>query len=287
MNKRFSILRGQCRQVDGGQAFGTVPQKVWANWLRPDHHNLIELPSSALLVQQEGRNILVLASSDMLLAPLPRTCRCQNHTPSLLDSLAQAGLTEQDIDLVVLTHLQAQLDPQMQAAVVDGDMPRLLFPRARYLVGEGHWQRAQCPHPRDRKLFVRQILWRLEISGRLDIISGGRNEQLGADWYLHVSDGFTPGQLLPEIRTSTGPILFAGDLIPGTHWLALEVSSGFERNPEQVVEEKEQLLDHLVANRGRVVLARDPQVVMAKITRDKKAQYQAYDTCTDLLRYEA
>ncbi|MGQ7819286.1 MBL fold metallo-hydrolase [Metapseudomonas furukawaii] len=287
MTRRLSILNGQSRRMDGGVVFGSVPHRVWADWVRPDHENQVDLPSRALLVQQEGRNILVLAGCDLLVAPLPRTCRCQRHPHGLLDGLASLGLDEGDIHAVVLTHLHAVLPEDVLSAAREGDLPRLLFPRARYLVGERHWLRAQRPHPRDRGLFVQQLLGLLESSGRLELLDGGQSEQLGADWRFHVSDGYTPGQLLPEILTEAGPLVFAGDLVPGTYWLQLDVTSGHDRNPEGLVEEKEQLLDHLVASRGRMILARDPQVAMIRVTRDRQARYQAYDEHSTLLRLEA
>ncbi|MDH4569658.1 MBL fold metallo-hydrolase [Pseudomonas sp. BN414] len=287
MDRRLSILTGQGRRLDGGVVFGSVPHRVWTDWIRPDQDNQVDLPSRALLVQQDCQNILVLAGCDMLLAPLPRTCRCQQHTHGLIDGLAQLGLAEGDIHVVVLTHLHAVLAADVQVAVRDGDIPRLLFHRARYLVGKRHWLRALRPHPRDRGLFVPQVLGQLEASGRLNLLDGGHCELLGADWRFHVSDGHTPGQLLPEIHTSAGPLVFAGDLVPGTPWLQLDVTSGHDRNPECLVEEKEQLLDHLVANRGRLVLARDPWVAMIRVTRDRQSRYQAYDEHPSLLRLEA
>lgn len=287
MNRRFTILNAPGRRMDGGVLFGSTPRRVWSEWFRPDHENQVELPSRALLVQQGTRNILLLAGADMLLAPLAPTCRCQQQVHGLLDGLARLGLTEDDINLVVLSHVQAVLPKHLQVAAHDGELPRLLFPRARYLVGERHWQRAQRPHPRDRRLFVAQILGQLQASGRLDLLDGGCCEQLGAGWRFHLSDGHTLGQLLPEIDTPSGPLVFAGDLVPGTHWLQLDVISGQARNPECLVEEKEQLLDDLVARRGRIVLARDPRVAMIRVLRDRQSRYQSYDEHTSLLQLEA
>jgi glyoxylase-like metal-dependent hydrolase (beta-lactamase superfamily II) len=287
VSRKFSILTGQGRRMDGGVVFGAVPYRIWADWIRPDHNNQVYLPSRALLVQQEDQNILVLAGSDMLLAPLPRTCRCQQRLHGLLDSLAQLGLVEDDIHVVVMTHLHAILAPEVQTAALNGDMPRLLFTRARYLVGERHWFRALRPHPRDRALFVPQILAQLKASDRLELLDGGTCEWLGTDWRFHVSDGYTPGQLLPEIVTATGPLIFAGDLVPGTPWLQLEITSGHDRNPECLVDEKEQLLDHLIANRGCLVLARDPRVAMVRVARDRQSRYQSYDEHSTLHCFEA
>ncbi|MCY1285390.1 putative quorum-quenching lactonase YtnP [compost metagenome] len=287
VNRRLSTLAGQPRRLDGGVMFGATPRPLWAGWMVPDHNNQIDLASRALLVQQDGQNILVIAGSDSLLAPLPRTCRCQRHADGLLDSLALQGLGEEDVHAVVMTHLQARLSPELQAAVQDGDVPRLLFPRARYLVGERHWFRACHPHPLDRALFVPQIIGQLEASGRLVLVDGTRAELLGPGWHFQTSDGHTPGQLLPEIDMPAGKVIFAGDLLPGAHWLRLEVTSALDRNPECLVDEKERLLDHLVASGGRLVLARDPQVAMLKVCRDRQSRYQPFDQHAELRRLDS
>ncbi|MCY1278284.1 putative quorum-quenching lactonase YtnP [compost metagenome] len=280
MIRKLSALSGRNRKLDGGIMFGGTPRLSWAGWIAPDHNNQIDLASRGLLVQEDGRNILVLAGAEALLAPPPRTCRCQRHAPGLLDSLAQHGLGEGDIHAVVLTHLHALLPDELAEALRDGDMPRLLFPAARYLAGERHWFRARHPHPRDRGLFVPQLLRRLESSGRLELLDSPTSELLGSGWHFHVSDGYTPGQLLPEIAMPGGPVLFAGDLIPGIHWLKLEITTSYDSSPEHLIAEKERLLDDLVASRGRLFLTRDPGVAMVKVMRDRQSRYLPFDQCS-------
>jgi hypothetical protein len=96
----------------------------------------------------------------------------------------------------------------------------------------------------------------------------------------------TPGQLLPEILLPGGPVVFVGDLIPGTHWLSLNVNSAYDRNPECVVGDKERLLDHLVAMRGRLFFSVDPDIAMVKVMRDRQSRYVPFDPYTSLNRFE-
>jgi len=277
LSRRISTLTGMRCRLDGGVLFGLTPRELWTDWMKPDHDNRVEISTRVLLVQEQGKNILVMAGADNLLAPLARTCRCQPRIPGLLESLAQRGLNESDIDSVVLTHVHAHLSDDMSERVREGDMPRLLFPRARYLCGERHWHRARHPHPRDREVFVAPLVRGLESSGRLILVDATRCESLGDGWCFHINDGFTPGQLLPEIQLPGGPVVFCGDLIPGTHWLDLEVTSGRDRNAERVIDEKEHLLDHVVALGGRLFFARDPEVAMVKVMRDRRSRYIPFD----------
>ena len=245
--------------------------------MSPDSDNQVEVASRVLLVQQNDLNILVMAGTDALLTPLPPTCRCQRPAHGLLDSLARLGLAEGHIHAVVFTHLHAVLAPDVRHAVNDGDAPRLLFPAARYLVGRQHWKRASHPHPRDRALFVAPIIGQLQGSGRLHLLDEHSSDVLGEGWRFHVSDGYTPGQLLPQIEMPGGPVIFAGDLLPATQWLTLDLTTAFDRNPECLIDEKERLLDHLVAIGGRLFLPRDPDVALIKISRDRQSRYQPFD----------
>ncbi|MVW88408.1 MBL fold metallo-hydrolase [Pseudomonas sp. PB101] len=286
MSRSISTLTGMGCRLDGGMLFGNTPRVLWADWMKPAHDNTVEISARVLLVQEQGKNILVMAGAENLLAPLARNCGCQPQTPGLLESLARRGLKEGDIDSVVLTHVHAHLSRDMSERVREGDMPRLLFPRARYVCGERHWHRARRPHPRDREMFVAPLVHGLESSGRLTLVDSTRCESLGDDWCFHINDGFTPGQLLPEIQLPGGPVVFCGDLIPGTHWLDLEVTSGRDRNAERVIDEKEHLLDHLVALGGRLFFARDLEVAMVKVMRDRRSRYIPFDQYRTLNRFE-
>ncbi|WP_375739423.1 MBL fold metallo-hydrolase [Pseudomonas boanensis] len=287
MNRSLSTLSGRSRKLDGGALFGSMPRRYWLEWLSPDHDNRVEMASRALLVQQDGVNILVMAGTDALLAPPSRTCRCQPAALGLLDGLARLGLGEGQIHAVMMTHLHAVLPHDVEEAVREGNTPRLLFPVARYLTGRRHWLRARHPHPRDRAWFVPQIIRQLEGSGRLKLLDEQNGDFLGEGWRFHVSDGYTPGQLLPEIDMPGGPIVFAGDLVPAMHWLRLELTTAFDRNPECLIDEKERLLDHLVANGGRLFLPRDPGIAMIKVMRDRQARYQPFDHHADLQRLDS
>ena len=287
MERSISTLTGPKRKLDGGILFGHTPRLRWAHWMRPDHDNLVDIASRGLLVQQDGKNILVLSGAGCILARHTSSCRCHTNVSGLLHDLARLHLSEKDIHAVVLTHLHVQDSTELREGLNDGVMPRLLFPNASYIISASHWHRASHPHPRDRDLFVAPLIRCLDRSGRVTLVDGTSCQQLGTGWYLHYSDGHTPGQLLPEILLPGGPVLFVGDLIPGTHWLSLEINSAYNRNPEYMVAEKERLLDHMVENRGRLFFSIDPDVAMVKVIRDRKSRYIAFDHYKNFSKFDS
>ena len=81
--------------------------------------------------------------------------------------------------------------------------------------------------------------------------------------------------MLPEFNMPDGPVVFPGDLIPGTPWLHLPITMGYDRFPETLIEEKEALLNDMVARNGRLVFTHDRDIAVAWVDRDEKCRYTA------------
>ena len=175
-------------------------------------------------------------------------------------------------DVVVLSHLHFDHAGGLLAAW-DGGPARLLFPNAQFVVGREAWQRALNPHPRDRASFVPELVALLEASGRLVLVDGELPPPcLPQDWRFTVSHGHTPGMLLTEIPMPDGPLLFAADLIPGVPWVHVPITMGYDRFPEQLIDEKRALLQRLAAAGGRLFFTHDPATACATVWLDGEKQ---------------
>lgn len=283
--RTLTTLCGNSQKLDGGAMFGNAPRALWERWMPADALHRIDLGCRALLVREDSRNVLVETGIGAFFSPeLRERYGVQESRHVLLDNLAAHGLSDADIHVVVLTHLHFDHAGGLLAAWQDGQPPRLLFPNARFVTGRRQWQRARAPHARDRASYIPELLDLLEASGRLELLDDGQaSPTLGADWRFHVSDGHTPGQLLPEIAMPGGPVLFAGDLIPGAPWVHLPITMGYDRFPEGLIEEKTALLDDLLARHGRLVFTHDPKVAMGRVTRDAKGKYGLSESCAEVV----
>jgi glyoxylase-like metal-dependent hydrolase (beta-lactamase superfamily II) len=273
--RTLTTLPGNHQRLDGGAMFGNAPRALWQRWMPPDQHNRIVLGCRALLVREGGRNILVEAGIGAFFSPeLKERYGVEESRHVLIDKLAELGLSDADIDAVVLTHLHFDHAGGLLAPWAEGEAPRLLFPKARFITGRRQWQRARAPHARDRASYIPELLELLEASGRLELLEDGADSAtLGPDWRFHVSDGHTPGQLLPEVAMPGGPVLFAGDLIPGAPWVHLPITMGYDRFPEGLIEEKTALLEDLLARNGRLVFTHDPEIAIGRVNRDAKGRF--------------
>lgn len=286
--RKLWSIAGNSQRLDGGAMFGNAPRAVWERWIAPDAQNRIPLACRALLiVEPSGRTVLLETGIGAFFAPkLRERFGVEQAEHVLLAELERAGVPHTQVDVVVLSHLHFDHAGGLLAPFAEGKSPELLFPKARFVVGRVAFERACHPHVRDRASFIPELTGLLEATGRLELVDGAGSDLLGPDFRFHLSDGHTPGLLLTEVAGDHGPILFAGDLVPGAAWVHLPITMGYDRNAELLIDEKTRLLSDLAARGGRLFFTHDPAIALARVAvRD--GRYSATDACETLSGVDA
>ncbi len=288
--KLWSIM-GNSQRLDGGAMFGNAPRAMWAKWLPPDEDNRVPLACRALLASPlNGKVVLFETGIGAFFDPKMRErfgVMEENHV--LLDSLAKAGFSHEDVDVVVLSHLHFDHAGGLLAPWREGAAPQLLFPNATFVVGAEHWQRAQQPHPRDRASFIPELAGLLEASGRLEVVHGDHCSALGNTVRFHFSQGHTPGLMLAEIvgapdaqGRAHGGLVFCADLIPGRPWVHVPITMGYDRYPEMLIDEKREFLDDKLQRNVHLFFTHDPGCALAQVTRDEKGKFSTTHEVAEL-----
>jgi len=139
-DRRIWSIAGNTQRLDGGAMFGNAPKPLWQRWITPDERNRIPLACRAMLIREEraDRWILLETGIGAFFDPLSRDrYGVQEEQHVLLDSLQIAGVSHEDIDVVVLSHLHFDHAGGLLDVYREGEPHRLLFPGARFVVGGG------------------------------------------------------------------------------------------------------------------------------------------------------
>jgi glyoxylase-like metal-dependent hydrolase (beta-lactamase superfamily II) len=265
-----SVL-GNSQRLDGGAMFGNAPRALWSRWAPPDDANRVALACRALLLEDSSRRILFETGIGAFFAPELRERYGVVETEHvLLASLASLGLSDADIDVVVLSHLHFDHAGGLLAPHRAGAAPELLFPRAHFVVGKTAFERAEHPHLRDRASYIPELPGLLRASGRLTLIDAESDAQslLGPHVEFVETLGHTPGMLHARIAGRAARLFFAADLVPGRAWVHLPITMGYDRYPEHLIDEKAALFADFASRGEYLFFTHDPEVAAARVVEN-------------------
>ncbi len=257
--------------------FGNVPRALWERWATVDAQSRIQLSCRALLIEHEGQRILCETGIGVFFEPkLADRFGVTESAHVLLQSLDRLGLKDTDIDLVILSHLHFDHAGGLLPSYADiqAGNDQLLFPKARYLVGKEAMARAEKPHFRDRASFIPGLTEKLRSSGRLTIVDGDRVPGLlDGRLSFRYTNGHTPGQMHTVFRGDQQTVLFAGDMIPGTPWVHVPITMGYDRYPELLIEEKLALYQKAAPEHWLLFYTHDVKVMASEVAADDKGKF--------------
>ena len=280
----LTSLVGNSQKLDGGAMFGNVPKALWSKWIVPDSMNRIPLACRALLIQDQTKNILLETGVGACFNPsLMERYGVEQSNHVLLEALQNIGVSEDDIDIVILSHLHFDHAGGLLSPWSPGETQRLLFPNAKYVVSKIGWERACRPHVRDKASFIPLLNELLDQSGRLIIIDRERCQLLGDQFRFLFTQGHTPGLMhtILSMPNDDGPIIFASDLIPGTHWVHLPISMGYDRSPELLIDEKKEMLELVIKQNGMLFYTHDSYIAMSRIIQEGNGKFTVIDEMND------
>ena len=81
--------------------------------------------------------------------------------------------------------------------------------------------------------------------------------------------------MLAEVALGDGPVVFGGDLIPGTSWVHLPITMGYDRHAELLIDEKGALLRDVASRGGRLFFTHDPDVALSGLAQDDRGRWRA------------
>jgi glyoxylase-like metal-dependent hydrolase (beta-lactamase superfamily II) len=244
-------------KLDGGAMFGVVPKVIWNKTNPADEHNLCTWAMRCLLVEDEGRLILIDTGIGDKQSEKFFSHYYLHGDDTLDKSLASHGFHRDDITDVFLTHLH--FDHVGGAVKRIGETLTPAFKNAKYWSNEKHWDWAVNPNDREKASFLKENILPIQESGQLNFISTQDGVKFTDNFHVRFVYGHTESMMLPLINYKDKQILYMADLLPSIGHLPIPYVMAYDMFPLKTLGEKKAFLTEAVQKNYVLYLEHDPQ----------------------------
>jgi glyoxylase-like metal-dependent hydrolase (beta-lactamase superfamily II) len=274
----LSIFSDGTYPLDGGAFFGVVPKVMWSRKVPADEKNYVTAGLNSMLIRTGRETVLVETGMGNKLSE--RMIKFYGQPAKLLGNLAAAGVSPEDVDIVINSHLH--FDHCGWNTVRDSKGKIVpTFPRAKYYAPEGEWQYARRPSERDAISYIPENYDPLVESGQMTLLKGG--EEIVPGISVRKFPGHTAHMQAiviqssaenPHISQTTRDMghpktaCYISDLMPTAAHIDLTWGMGFDLYPLQTIESKKEYYARAIPEKWLTVFTHDPKIPWAYVERD-------------------
>lgn len=255
-----SLCDGLIR-FDGGAMFGTVPKVMWEKRAPADARNRLTLAMRPLIVRG-ARTMLIDAGLGGKESAKFHDIYGVDRARSLEVTMAEAGLTPQDIDIVLASHLHFDHAGGFTYRDDEGRI-RPTFPRAQYIIRRGEWEDATHTHERNRASYLPDNFVPLAAAGVLQLVDDDATIMPGVK--VRRTGGHCMHHQIVLIESKGQSAAFVADLIPTTAHLPDPWIMGFDLYPMDTLAAKKQFVREALERETLVFFEHDPAVAAGYI----------------------
>jgi methylmalonyl-CoA epimerase len=248
-------------RLDGGSMFGTVPKVMWEKKAPPDARNRIALAMRPLLVRG-ARTMLIDAGLGSKDSEKFHDIYGVDRTRSLEQTMAQAGVSPDEIDIVLASHLHFDHAGGFTYRDAAG-RTRPTFPRAQYIVRRGEWEDATHTHERNRASYLADNYLPLAEAGVLQLVDDDATIMPGVR--VRRTGGHCMHHQIVLIESKGKTAAFLADLMPTTAHAPDAWIMGFDLYPMDTLAAKKQFVKEAIERETLVFFEHDPAVAAGYI----------------------
>lgn len=266
----ISILSDGTYPLDGGVFFGVVPRVMWSRKVQPDERNYVMAGLNSLLVRTGRENVLIETGMGNKLSE--RMIKFYRQPAKLLDSFVRAGISPDDIDIVINTHLHFDHCGWNTIRDQSGKIVPT-FPRAKYYAPQGEWEYAQRPSERDAISYIPENYNPLLASGQMTLLQG--SEEIVPGISVKTFPGHTAHMQAVVVQSRGKTACYISDLIPTTAHIDVAWGMSFDLYPLQTVESKKEYYGQSIPQKWLTIFTHDPKMPWAYVERDDAGKLAA------------
>ncbi|RUL56524.1 YtnP family quorum-quenching lactonase [Lysinibacillus antri] len=279
-NMSFTWLDGGVTSLDGGAMFGVVPKPLWSRKYPVNDKNQVELACEPILLQYEGKNYLIDSGVgfNKLTEKQLRNYGVTEES-KVLESLEQLGLTTNDIDVILMTHLH--FDHAGGLTRWEGEELVSTFPKAKIYTTEIEWEEMRNPNIRSKNTYWKEN-WE-PVQHQVETFTDAITIAPGLEM-IHTG-GHSNGHAIIKFVQNGETILHMADIMAThAHQNPLWVMA-YDDYPMSSVFAKEKIMKEALANNYKFIFyhdayyrmiqwAPDGKEVVASLKRSKQAEIQ-------------
>ncbi|MGQ7594903.1 MBL fold metallo-hydrolase [Streptococcus suis] len=256
-------LRGADKYTDAGTIFGPVPKAVWSRYYPTNEQGLIHDLTDPILISYQGKHYLIDTSlgTEKLSDKLRRNLGVITEN-RVLESLDQLGLSPEDIDVVLMTHMHNDHAGGL-TRLVDGELVPT-FPNATIYINDIEWEEVRYPNPRTRATYLPENWQAIQDQ----VQTFGSELKLVDGIEMHHTGGHSRGHSIILLKQDGETLIHMADtLLTHAHFNPLWVAA-VDDYPMDSIKAKEKWIKQAYSQGYTFLFYHDPYYALLKFNQD-------------------
>ena len=256
-------------RLDGGAFFGVVPKVMWEKKVKADAENYVPVGLNSVVVRTGQHTVLIETGIGNKLPE--RLIKIFGQPAKLLDNLNAAGISPEDIDIVINSHLHFD-HCGWNTMIKDGKIVPT-FPKAKYYAPEGEWQHGRLQLERDAISYMSENYDPLIKTGQMELLQGDQEIVPGIS--VRVFPGHTLHMQAVIIESGSQTACYISDLIPTSAHLDLTWVMAFDLLPLRTIESRKRYYAQSIPEKWLTMFTHDPNTPWAYVEKDERGKMLA------------
>ena len=268
------FLRDGSFLLDGGGYFGVVPKVIWQKLVFVDELNRVKLNSNPLLVRTPKHNVIIDPGLGNKYSEKQKKIFKIDYEPSIEQSLVEIGMTPNDIDVVIATHLH--FDHVGACTKYENGEIVPTFKNAIHYVQKGEWEDATHPNERTKGTYYLENYVPLMDAKLVKLVDG--DVEIIPGFSVEVTGGHTKHHQIVFAKSKGKIASYFGGIVSATTHLKIAYTMGFDLYPVDIMKKRQELYQRAINENWLVCLEHDPENRAGYIHKSADGKNYQFDT---------